>query len=81
MTNLEIKNPDTSYMPATINPFYFEVFHFTCLKKCCFIASRVYMYVGTADKKSLMIHVLTPARALGGDFCFHFYYYHNLFTH
>ena len=56
-------------MPATINPFYFEVFQFTYVKMCCFIAIRV--YVDTADKKSLMIHVLTSARALGEDFCFH----------
>ena len=66
-------------MPATINPFYVEVFHFTCLKMGCFIAIRV--YVDTADKKSLMIHVLTSARALAEDFCFHFYYIHNLITH
>ena len=70
---------DTSYMPTTINPFCFEIFHFTCLKMCCFIAIRV--YVDTADKKSLTIHLLISARALGEDFCFHFYCYHNLITH
>ena len=37
---------------------------------CCFIAIRV--YVDTADKKSLMIHVLTSARALGEGFVFIF---------
>ena len=66
-------------MPAIINPFYFEVFHFMCLKMYCFIAIRVHF--DTADKKSLMIHVLTSARVLGEDFCFHFYYHHSRGKH